>query len=134
MNGQFSLAAHADNPIVWAILGLALFCYILMLELLLARDDRDWQGRFANWRKVIPVLLSALPLLGLLGTIAGLLATFRTMSTGGGIDQPTVLSGGIAEALVTTQLGLVTLIPGLMLFAWLKRAYRYRLAKRQGHA
>jgi len=130
MSGQFSLLAQADNWIVWAILGLALFCYILMANLLLGRLDEDWPGRFVNWQRVIPILLSALPLMGLLGTIAGLLVTFRTMSVGGGVDQPTLLSGGIAEALVTTQLGLVTLIPGLMMFAWLRRTYRGIMAKR----
>lgn len=129
MTGRFSLAAHADNWIVWGILGLALFCYILMWNLLLSRADDDWLNRFVNWQKVIPTLLGALPLMGLLGTIAGLLATFREMSAGG-IDQPTLLSNGIAEALVTTQLGLVTLIPGLMMFAWLRRTYRHVLAKR----
>lgn len=130
MNGQFSLASHADNWVVWAILGLALFCYILLADLLLGRHDDDWLASFINWRKVIPILLSALPLMGLLGTIAGLLATFRTMSVGGGVDRRTLLSGGIADALVTTQLGLVTLIPGLMTFTWLKRTYRHVLAKR----
>ena len=99
------------------------------VDLLLSARDVQWKRQADIWLRVLPILLSALPLLGLLGTIAGLLATFRTMSAGGGIDQPTVLSGGIAEALVTTQLGLVTLIPGLMLFAWLKRLYRYSLAK-----
>ena len=128
MIGEYSLAAQADNWIVWLILGLALYCYILMSHLLLSRDDNDWGERFRVWRRVIPILLSALPLLGLLGTIAGLLATFREMAIGGGIDQPTILSGGIAEALVTTQLGLVTLIPGLILFAYLKKSYRQHLA------
>lgn len=130
MNDRYSLGAHADNWIVWAILALALFCYILMSNLLLGRRDEGWPGRFVVWRKVIPILLSALPLMGLLGTIAGLLTTFRAMSASGGIDQPTLLSGGIAEALVTTQLGLVTLIPGLIMFEWLKRTYRYVMAKR----
>lgn len=130
MNSQFSLISHADNWVVWAILGLALFCYILMCDLLLSSRDDDWLSRFVNWKKVIPILLGALPLMGLLGTIAGLLATFRTMSVGGGVDQTTLLSGGIADALVTTQLGLVTVIPGLMMFAWLRRKYRHAVAKR----
>jgi len=130
MNGQFSLASHADNWVVCAIFGLALFCYVLMWHLLLSRRDDDWLSRFVNWQKVIPILLGALPLMGLLGTIAGLLATFRSMSVGGGIDQHTLLSGGIADALVTTQLGLVTVIPGLIMFAWLRRTYRYVVAKR----
>jgi biopolymer transport protein ExbB len=127
MNSQFSLFAHVDNWIVWGILGLALFCYVLMADLALSRRDASWHERFANWQRVIPVLLSALPLMGLLGTIAGLLATFRTMSQAGGLDQPTLLSGGIADALVTTQLGLVTLIPGLVMFSWLRRTYRRTL-------
>jgi biopolymer transport protein ExbB len=72
----------------------------------------------------LPVLLGTLPLLGLLGTISGLMRTFREMSRGQGLDQQTYLSSGISEALLTTQLGLVLVIPGLLLLAWLKARYR----------
>jgi biopolymer transport protein ExbB len=126
VNQYFSILAYADNWIVWAILALALTCYVLIFDCLLARRDPEWRLRVASWIKVLPVLLGLLPLLGLLGTINGLLSTFRTLSISGGIDQQTLLSSGIADAMITTQLGLVMVIPGFILFARLKAAYRAR--------
>jgi len=118
------LLDFADNPIVWAILALALSCYVQELNLLIGERDLQWRRQAGIWLRVLPVLLSALPLLGLLGTIAGLLATFRSMARSGGLEQQTLLSGGIADALVTTQLGLVTVVPGLLLYALLRRRHR----------
>lgn len=126
MSQGFLLFDFADNIIVWAILGLALYCYIVEFNLLLSSRDANWRQQVRGWLKVMPVLLSALPLLGLLGTIAGLLRTFRSMSIGGGLDQQTLLSSGIADALITTQLGLIMVIPGLMLFTFIRFRYRER--------
>ena len=130
MTDAFILTQFADNAIVWCILGLALLCYVVEFNLLLGRRDVHWPAQVRSWLGVMPVLLSALPLLGLLGTIAGLLGTFRRMAVaGGGLDQQTLLSSGIADALVTTQLGLIMVIPGLMLFAWIRYRYRERQGK-----
>ena len=115
MKEDFRLLQFVDNPVVWAILGLALFCYILQFNLILGRSNKDWKIQVETWLKVLPVLLSALPLLGLLGTIAGLLTTFRSMAISGSLDQQMLLGSGIADALITTQLGLITVIPGLLL-------------------
>ena len=127
MNTANPLLQYGDNPVVWAILSLALGCYVLILNFLLADKSDSWHQQVGSWIRIIPVLLGVLPLLGLLGTINGLLGTFRSMSVSGGLDQQSLLSSGIADALVTTQLGLVTLIPGLLLFNWLKSRYRASL-------
>jgi biopolymer transport protein ExbB len=127
MPREIPLLEYADNIIVWAILALALSCYVLLLNFLLAPRDQAWRQQVGNWLKVLAVLLGALPLLGLLGTINGLLATFRAMGISGGLDQQAMLSSGIADALITTQLGLVTLVPGLLLHAWLRSRYRQRI-------
>lgn len=124
MSTDALLLDHVGNPIVWGILALALFCFILQFDLLLARRDAEWQRKVAVWLRVLPVLLGALPLLGLLGTIVGLLSTFRNMAVSGGLDQQTLMSSGIATALVTTQLGLFMVIPGLVLFAMVRRRFR----------
>ena len=125
MTNRFFLLDYVDNPIVWAILALALFCYILQFNYLLAARNEHWKRQVGTWLKVLPILLGALPLLGLLGTITGLLSTFRGMAvSGGGLDQQTLLSSGIADALITTQLGLVMVIPGLILHSLIR--YRYR--------
>ncbi len=124
MTGGSLLLEYADNPIVWAILALALFCYIVLFNFLIGERDRVWKQQVTVWLRIMPVLLSALPLLGLLGTIAGLLETFRSMAISGGLDQQTLMSSGIASALVTTQLGLFTVIPGLVLFSVIRHQYR----------
>jgi biopolymer transport protein ExbB len=73
---------------------------------------------------VLPILLGALPLLGLLGTVNGLLATFRTMARSGVVDQLDFVSTGVANALVTTQLGMITVIPGLVFYTYLRHRQR----------
>ena len=62
----------------------------------------------------IMVIAAVSPLLGLLGTVTGMIATFDVI-TQFGTGDPKLLSGGISTALVTTQLGLVVAIPALML-------------------
>ena len=126
MTDDFRLLQFADNPVVWAILGLALFCYILQFNLILGQRDKDWERQVKTWLKVLPVLLSALPLLGLLGTIAGLLTTFRSMAISGSLDQQMLLGSGIADALITTQLGLIMVIPGLLLQSLIRYRHQER--------
>jgi biopolymer transport protein ExbB len=67
--------------------------------------------RFGNF---ILVIAAVAPLLGLLGTVTGMIATFDIITVHGTGD-PKLLSGGISEALVTTMLGLVVAIPLLLL-------------------
>ncbi len=67
--------------------------------------------RFGNF---VLVLAAVAPLLGLLGTVTGMIATFDII-TEFGTGDPKLLSGGISEALVTTMLGLIVAIPLLLL-------------------
>jgi biopolymer transport protein ExbB len=59
------------------------------------------------------------PLLGLLGTVSGMIRAF-TAITAQGVGNPTVLAGGIAEALVTTAAGLTVAIPSLIAYRFLR--------------
>lgn len=75
--------------------------------------------------KVMNVCISASPLLGLLGTVSGMLATFGALAAGSGGDKTMgLVAQGISEALITTETGLVMALPGLFL--------RYRLSRRHG--
>ncbi len=58
------------------------------------------------------------PLLGLLGTITGMIRTFQSITLYGTGD-PRMMAGGISEALVTTMLGLIVAIPLVLLHSWL---------------
>jgi biopolymer transport protein ExbB len=62
------------------------------------------------------------PLLGLLGTVVGMIKTFAAI-TSHGVGSPTALAGGIAEALITTAAGLSVAIPALLAY----RYYRNRI-------
>jgi biopolymer transport protein ExbB len=71
----------------------------------------------------IAITASAAPLLGLLGTVTGIMNTFTLMTVFGTGDVKT-LSSGISEALITTEFGLYVAIPSLLLYAFLSRRTR----------
>lgn len=78
-------------------------------------DLIDRRSRFVS------TLVTAAPLLGLLGTVLGMLKTFYGISTSGGAETADVIAGGISEALVTTETGLVIALPGLFLLMLIQR-------------
>ena len=64
---------------------------------------------------IIRVCVSASPLLGLLGTVTGMLTTFNALAIGsGGEKTMNMVAGGISEALITTETGLIIAFPGLL--------------------
>lgn len=71
-------------------------------------------GRLDKFGSIILVIAAVSPLLGLLGTVTGMIATFDII-TEFGTGDPKLLSGGISIALVTTELGLIVAIPMLMI-------------------
>lgn len=79
--------------------------------------------RLEKYLGTLAVLGAIAPLLGLLGTVTGIIHVFRMMTLFGNHDT-TLLSGGISEALVTTEFGLMIAIPVLLVHAWLNRRVR----------
>ena len=71
--------------------------------------------------KFVNTLVAAAPLLGLLGTVLGMLQTFFGISTSGGSETAGVVASGISEALVTTETGLVIALPGLFMVMLIQR-------------
>ena len=67
---------------------------------------------------ILSLLAAIAPLLGLLGTVTGIIETFQSITLFGTGD-PRVMSGGISQALVTTVMGLVAAIPLLLLHSFL---------------
>lgn len=74
----------------------------------------------SKWTPLLAVCASSAPLFGLLGTVTGIINTFKLITVFGSGDVKT-LSGGISEALITTELGLVVAIFSLILYAFLSR-------------
>jgi biopolymer transport protein ExbB len=72
--------------------------------------------RFLN---TLGTIAGVSPLLGLLGTVGGIIKSFNAI-TSGGMGDPRLLSGGIAQALVTTAAGLMVAIPSLIAYRYLR--------------
>ncbi|MFV0276411.1 MAG: MotA/TolQ/ExbB proton channel family protein [Parahaliea sp.] len=98
------------------------------------RDDLLFAGinrhrrRLESWLGALSVIAAVAPLLGLLGTVSGMIETFQLMTVFGAGD-PEAVSSGISKALITTELGLVVAIPTLLLHTLLSRWSRVRLAR-----
>jgi biopolymer transport protein ExbB len=67
----------------------------------------------------VGTIASLSPLMGLLGTVFGMIRTFNSITTSG-IGNPASLAGGIAEALITTAAGLTVAIPALLAYKYLR--------------
>jgi biopolymer transport protein ExbB len=72
--------------------------------------------RFLN---TLGTIAGIAPLLGLLGTVTGIIKAFNAINQGG-VGDPRALSGGIAEALITTAAGLIVAIPALFAYRYLR--------------
>ena len=71
--------------------------------------------------RVLEVIASLAPLLGLFGTVLGMIEAFRQLETAGNQVNPAILSGGIWQALLTTAVGLAVAIPVVAILNWLER-------------
>lgn len=81
-------------------------------------------GRLAALRsyfRPLEVIGSLSPLLGLLGTVLGMIEAFQSMESAGSQVDAALLSGGIWEALLTTAAGLSVAIPAVAALNWLER-------------
>lgn len=70
---------------------------------------------------MLSLIATLSPLLGLLGTVLGMIEAFQQLETAGDRVDPAILSGGIWEALLTTAAGLTVAIPAAAFFTWLQR-------------
>ncbi|QIZ78673.1 MotA/TolQ/ExbB proton channel family protein [Ferrimonas lipolytica] len=134
---------HSGGPVMWPMLG----CSVLMLWLaagLLFRpaayqpelkptgvswlDERRAQLSQQQWLQhqqeqlqSIRLLATTAPLLGLLGTVSGMITMFRALAQSG-LHDGNAISDGIAMAMISTQTGLLIGAPGLLLaYLWQRR-------------
>ncbi|MBK1875726.1 MotA/TolQ/ExbB proton channel family protein [Pelagicoccus mobilis] len=137
----------SGGPIMIALLFLAFLLYRNVIGLFLftsrldgprvfkeqAQDDsrpaiQDFRDNLANivsnQLTYAHVLIAAAPLLGLLGTVIGMLDTFKGIGAEAGQDTTKAVADGVKVALITTQTGLMIAIFGLFLTQIISRIYR----------
>lgn len=90
------------------------------IEELMAENILETQPKLERGLAIITVTAAVAPLLGLLGTVTGMINTFKLITLFGTGDARS-LSSGISEALITTEFGLIVAIPSLLLSAFLSR-------------
>ena len=86
------------------------------LELMLDEAVLRESSKLESWVWLVRIVSVVAPLMGLLGTVTGMIRTFQSITLFGAGD-PRMMAGGISEALVTTMLGLVVAIPLTLLHA-----------------
>lgn len=99
-----------------------------VLEDRMARDVLVVRDRLFRRLSLLGVAAAVAPLVGLLGTVSGMITTFSVVTTKG-TDDPQLLAGGISQALLTTEFGLAIAIPAVVMHAVLNRMARRLVAR-----
>ncbi len=85
------------------------------------RVARAQLEKLRSYLRILEVIAVLSPLLGLLGTVLGMIKVFRELELAGSKVDPSILSGGIWEALLTTALGLSIAIPAVLMVNYFDR-------------
>jgi biopolymer transport protein ExbB len=127
-----SLSASTDLSVAYAICERKPGPFANVVQAGLDHADNDWTimrdvleeagrqeaTRLTRRLGILETVAAVSPLLGLLGTVLGMIRVFGTISLAG-LGNPETLSSGISEAMVTTAAGLIIGIPALVAHNWL---------------
>jgi biopolymer transport protein ExbB len=122
----YQLARTSAGPVA------AVFCTILQappqskadLEELAMMQARQEYQRLTRRLSLLNLIAGLAPLVGLLGTVVGMVRAFHTVAASQGPVNPSMLAGGIWEALLTTVAGLTIAIPALLFHHYLDQRVR----------
>ena len=143
MNPLRELVA-SGGPVILAIMALSVLLYERCFNLLLflrrtrreigklvltdtadvgavRRKEHELQDAFRQQRLVIRAMITAAPLLGLLGTVMGMIGAFDSLAARGGQRSMEGLAQGISEVLVATESGIAVAIPAVVLLYFAHR-------------
>ena len=110
-----------NNSVISHVLRTALEHYASRREVIKERIEevgRREAASLESYINVIGTVAGIAPLLGLLGTVSGMIKSFKIISLQG-VADPASLAGGISEALITTAAGLVVAIPAYVMYRYL---------------
>jgi biopolymer transport protein ExbB len=83
-------------------------------------EGENQTGRLYRKTEVLGVIGAIAPMLGLYGTVLGMIEAFNQIASTGGAARPDELAGGISKALVTTLMGLFVAIPAMIAFSFFR--------------
>lgn len=84
--------------------------------------------------QAVNVIGNISPLLGLLGTVSGIINSFNVLGEFGAVSDPSVLAKGISEALLTTAAGILIAVPSMVTYAWLAGKANQVIGRLEGQA
>ncbi len=127
-------AVHSQTNPSTVVLAHAMRGVAMGAEEKLVREDVEriaftQLGNMRSYMRVIEATVQIAPLLGLFGTVIGMISAFQALQTAGSETDPAVLAGGIWVALLTTAVGLAIAIPAAFINYWLES----RIEREKGH-
>jgi len=90
---------------------------------------RDDARRLTRRRSALVTLAGLAPMLGLLGTVVGMMLSFQAVEAIDGPVSPAVVAGGLWQAMITTGVGLAVAVPCMVMAAWVKSWARLKVAE-----
>ncbi len=103
--------APADRVLLTAMQGISAGLPLAAVEAETTRRGNEEVAGMSTWLRLLDLISMIAPLLGLLGTVLGMIKSFQDLSAAQGSANASVLAGGIWEALITTAGGLLVAIP-----------------------
>ncbi|MGN0855101.1 MAG: MotA/TolQ/ExbB proton channel family protein [Kiritimatiellia bacterium] len=104
------------GPVMWPILGLS----VLGLAICVWKAAAFRRGpKTSKGLVIVSTIVTAEPMLGILGTVTGIMQTFGALNGADGAANPMAATSGIGEALITTAAGLVASLILLFPYNWL---------------
>ncbi|MES1928740.1 MotA/TolQ/ExbB proton channel [Salinisphaera dokdonensis CL-ES53] len=124
-NGAIAELDDERNPIADALAvamrGVSSGASVTIVREEAARVGARHLSQMRSYFRPLEVIGSLAPLLGLLGTVMGMITAFQQLANAGSQVDPSLLSNGIWEALLTTAVGLVVAIPAVVALNWCER-------------
>ncbi len=102
-------------------------------NLSMERQAKEELNRMSHYLAVLDTMITVAPLLGIYGTLTGIIRAFDALSAGG-LPDPRLVGAGIAEALITTIAGLTIAIPGILCYNHLVRRVERATQELEQHA
>lgn len=95
-------------------------------ETLLVENLEAEENALSQWINYLNVVAAVAPMIGLLGTVSGMISAFQTIGQGG-MGRPELLAADIGEALITTATGLVIGIPAMIFYFILRNRLGHQM-------